>query len=88
MLRGQSTQCAKDSGPSNGMCDCDCVCNRACAYEGHVGIHASTSRFWKIVPKFFFEFLQVKNLPNQPTVQIKLSYQFFDYEGHIPWHIR
>jgi len=35
-----------------------CVCDCACAYEGHalghVGIHASPSRFLKIMPYFFF----------------------------------
>jgi len=32
----------------------------------------------------FFEFLQVKNQASRLNMQIKLSYQYFDYEGHNP----
>jgi len=50
----------------------------------HAGIHASPSSFLKIVPYIFFQFLQVKNQANQLNMQIELSIDIFDYEGHNP----
>jgi len=51
--------------------------------HAHAGIHASPSSFLKFVP-YFLNLLTVNNQANKPNMEMKLSHQYFDFEGHNP----
>jgi len=73
-----STQCAKDCGPYNRAFKY----GRSQAYVSHNPWHMdSSSHILMCVPQIFSKFLHVKYRVYNETCK-KLSYRFFDYEGH------
>jgi len=42
----------------------------------------------QVFKDFALFFLKVKNQASQLNMQIKLSYEYFDHEGHNPRHTR